>query len=342
MTQPLTITPATSFAAARRPALTLLTPEDRAAAAARAAADAAARETAARGRDTRTRVLLGQVRARLDAAPVADAPVDLSTLGVSSALVIAPHPDDEVIGCGGLLWHLVHHGARVTVLFLTREGGRSITKPTRVAGVARRDRERRAAERILYYASAEQLPFEERSLEPARRDGRLRAALAPRLAATSPDLVIAPSWHELHPDHRAAAHETIAAARALWQAGALPSLRGVLLYEIWGACAIADAYVPIPRAAAHDMRRALACYESQTDTVDYQALMATLKETRARRLGVHATSDGWELSDARAVADVPAAPWAEAYQALWTADDAARYLAALPDGGVPNAEGAAR
>ena len=42
---------------------------------------------------------------------------------VESALVLAPHYDDEVLGCGGLLARLTDSGAAVRVLFLTDSGG---------------------------------------------------------------------------------------------------------------------------------------------------------------------------------------------------------------------------
>ena len=34
-------------------------------------------------------------------------------------LVIASHPDDEVLGCGGTLYNLKKKGAKISVLFLS-------------------------------------------------------------------------------------------------------------------------------------------------------------------------------------------------------------------------------
>ena len=43
-------------------------------------------------------------------------------------LVIAPHPDDEVIGCGGLIAKIKEAGGKVYVLFLTVGNTRDFTK----------------------------------------------------------------------------------------------------------------------------------------------------------------------------------------------------------------------
>ncbi|PPJ76529.1 PIG-L domain-containing protein, partial [Staphylococcus haemolyticus] len=39
---------------------------------------------------------------------------------VQRALVIAPHPDDEVLGCGGTIARLVSMGCHVEILVVTR------------------------------------------------------------------------------------------------------------------------------------------------------------------------------------------------------------------------------
>src|SRR3546814_12122240 len=41
---------------------------------------------------------------------------------VRNALVIAPHPDDEVLGCGGTIARLTSGGAQVHVAIVTRAG----------------------------------------------------------------------------------------------------------------------------------------------------------------------------------------------------------------------------
>lgn len=46
-------------------------------------------------------------------------------------LVIAPHPDDEVLGCGGTIAHHIDHGDFVTIMFFTDGvGGREMALAT--------------------------------------------------------------------------------------------------------------------------------------------------------------------------------------------------------------------
>src|SRR5690349_3450589 len=60
--------------------------------------------------------------------------------GGGRVLVLAPHMDDEVIGCGGTVYKHVQHGADVTVVFITdgRTGSKELLNFT---GVERRERE---------------------------------------------------------------------------------------------------------------------------------------------------------------------------------------------------------
>ena len=70
---------------------------------------------------------------------------------VRRALIVAPHPDDETIGCGGLVRALVRQGARVDILVVTdgkASHRNSITYPPRRL-IDARARETRAACAVL-------------------------------------------------------------------------------------------------------------------------------------------------------------------------------------------------
>src|SRR5947209_20484582 len=84
------------------------------------------------------------------------------------ALVIAAHPDDADIGCGGTMARLVQQKQRVVVAVVTdgSEGGEDPTVPDGVLR-DRREAEQRAALRELGVNTVEFLRFPDGRLEPS-------------------------------------------------------------------------------------------------------------------------------------------------------------------------------
>jgi LmbE family N-acetylglucosaminyl deacetylase/glycosyltransferase involved in cell wall biosynthesis len=105
-------------------------------------------------------------------------------------LVLAPHPDDEVIGCGGLVALHLREGRKVHVVVAT-DGAQA-------GDASQREAESRAALASLGDATIEFLRFPDRDLSNARD---LDERLAAILRAWKPDLIAVPSPLEIHPDH---------------------------------------------------------------------------------------------------------------------------------------------
>lgn len=117
--------------------------------------------------------------------------------------VIAPHPDDEVFGCGGLL-SLMRDCAVIKVVVLSngeKQAGQTET--------ARQEESRKAAEYL--------------GLEPPSfwgfadghlREASLREPIAKWLDENQFDLLLCPSPWEVHPDHRAVAETCIELIKA--------------------------------------------------------------------------------------------------------------------------------
>ena len=155
----------------------------------------------------------------------------------ASALVLAPHFDDEVLGCGGLVLQLAASGAAVRVLFLTDGSGGSEDIPDRAAYKDRRREEAGRAVAALGANTAAGLDVLEipdgaldRHLDAAA-EGIRRAILTQR-----PELLLVPSPLEISSDHRAAfaaVHRLLAPLRDSAEPGDEP-LRGlrILLYEV--------------------------------------------------------------------------------------------------------------
>ena len=127
-------------------------------------------------------------------------------------LVLAPHFDDEILGCGGLLLALREQGAAVHLLFLS-DGGAGVEGAERVAYSERRFAEARQVAARLG-ASLETLGFYDGALD--QQMGALANEVQRVLLGWQPDLVLLPSPLEVSRDHRAtfaAVHHMLAAAR---------------------------------------------------------------------------------------------------------------------------------
>ena len=110
-------------------------------------------------------------------------------------LVLAPHPDDEVIGCGGLIaLHLDEHRAVEVVV---------ISDGAEAGNAAEREEESRNGLAILGAATVKFLGHRDRQLN-ADSDA-LRTKLRSALYAFQPNLIAVPSPVEIHPDHVAVA-----------------------------------------------------------------------------------------------------------------------------------------
>jgi len=109
-------------------------------------------------------------------------------------LVFAPHPDDEVIGCGGLVALHLREGRQVRVVVAT-DGAQA-------GDATQREAESRAALATLGNADIEFLHFPDRGLAES---GGFPAALREEIVHFRPDLIAVPGAIEIHPDHLALA-----------------------------------------------------------------------------------------------------------------------------------------
>ncbi|HXT20207.1 MAG TPA: PIG-L deacetylase family protein, partial [Thermoanaerobaculia bacterium] len=177
-------------------------------------------------------------------------------------LVLAPHYDDEVLGCGGLLVQLARDGAEVLVLFLSDGSGGVEEVGDRGAYAQRRRAESKAALAALGVAAAEHLGLPDGAL--AQRLDEMTAAIRRAIEAHAPDLVLAPSPLESTADHQAAFAALFRVLSPLRSGdplhAALASAR-VLLYEVnhpGYPNLLVDVTAELPT-----LERAMAAYPSQ-------------------------------------------------------------------------------
>lgn len=132
------------------------------------------------------------------------APLDLD--GVAAVLVVAPHPDDETLGAGGLIATAADAGLPVHVVLVTRgEGSHPDSPTTTPAELAdRRAAEFRAALGTLHPAVTWTV-LDVPDVGLREQPDTLRDALDARLAGTDGrTLLVAPWRGDGHRDHRVA------------------------------------------------------------------------------------------------------------------------------------------
>ena len=132
----------------------------------------------------------------------------------ASVLVLAPHFDDEVLGCGGLLAQLAAAGAVVRVLFLSDGGGGREAIADREAYRRQRRQEALAAAAVLGLAGCDYLDLPDGALDQVL--DQAAAGLRRALLSQRPELLLCPSPLEVTADHRAtfaALHRFLGALR---------------------------------------------------------------------------------------------------------------------------------
>lgn len=194
------------------------------------------------------------------------------------ALVLAPHPDDEVFGCGGAIMRHVAAGQPVHVIICTN-GAWGQSADARADYIAQRRNESIAAARILGYGTPEFWGYEDRGL---RYDEKLVQELIEAITAAGADLVYAPCLLEMHPDHRVLA---MAAVEAVRRSG--EGLR-IAQYEV-GVPLRPNLLLDITDLAARKLE-AMQCFTSQLTRQRYDLDVAALNRFRSFTLPAGVTA----------------------------------------------------
>ncbi|HUR29623.1 MAG TPA: PIG-L family deacetylase [Planctomycetota bacterium] len=234
-------------------------------------------------------------------------------------LVFAAHPDDEVLGCGGLIALCAEHGARVRVLIAT-DGAAGLTGQERAnCARLRADESRRAGMRL------DVADFVLADLPDGRlgQEWGLTERLAREIEEFEPDWVLAPSPLELHADHVALASAAAAALarrpaqRALLYGVNTPVLATVLFDVSSASARKRDALLEFTTQDGAELARKAAALDSARTMnieakeiravegfVEVQGAQALEYARRARGLSLTSGADAGE--DAGLAAD----PWA--------------------------------
>jgi LmbE family N-acetylglucosaminyl deacetylase len=138
-------------------------------------------------------------------------------------LVVAPHPDDETLGCGGTLMRMHQQGAELAWLIVTGISEKAGWTSERVQ---QRDAEIAQVAKLIGFSSVFNLRLPTAQLDTLSM-GDLINQFSSVFKSFEPEQVFLPSRSDVHTDHRV----VFDAAAACTKWFRYPSVRRVLAYE---------------------------------------------------------------------------------------------------------------
>jgi LmbE family N-acetylglucosaminyl deacetylase len=222
-------------------------------------------------------------------------PYEAADLSAGRILVLAAHPDDEILGPGGTL--AVNAGTAETIrIWVATDGGRQEgAEPDEDYGKKRREESRKAAEALgLDPPVFGALP----DRELAARAGDLAAEIGGLIAEFRPDLIFCPSPVEIHPDHRAlaeAVYEILASSRPADADHDRFRFLRIAFYEISHPL-LPNVLVDIAGVAKRK-EEALAAYVSQQAVRDYAEAVGGLNAYRRLTLDGEGPVEAFRVVD---------------------------------------------
>jgi LmbE family N-acetylglucosaminyl deacetylase len=200
--------------------------------------------------------------------------VDAAEFFSGSGLIVAPHMDDEALGCGGMMALLPNQAAWHVAYATDGMGSPEPVLPWRDKispdlGQIRQEEARTAVAHLgLPAAQTHFLNLPDGRLQ--RRQTELQEALAQLIAEIQPDHLLVPFRYDRHPDHLAV---NGAATRLLASGRFRGALTEYFVYHYWRTLPTGDVRDYIwpellravdVTAVAPQKRAALGCFKSQT------------------------------------------------------------------------------
>ena len=195
-------------------------------------------------------------------------------------LIVAAHPDDEVIGAGGQFRHI----PEPTIVHATDGAPRDMVDAraygfaTRAAYAEARRAELLAALRLAGIGAERQLSLGFADQEAAFHMSEAACRLSALLRRIQPDTLLVPAYEGGHPDHDSVAFSAHAACRIYAQeAGSAPAMLEYALYHAWAGGIRTGHFLPNGSAEPVDItlhesdkilkQRMLECFVTQRNTL---------------------------------------------------------------------------
>jgi len=197
-------------------------------------------------------------------------PVVLGAPPNGRVLVLAAHPDDESLGCGGILALHNRQGNPIKVIFVT--SGMTGDPQGYYRGLDYRELRRNEARKATRVLGIEALEFWDYPDGKLPEASDLSVRLLALLRREKPDIVYRPSLDEIHPDHWALASAFAEASQQYeW------SLMDYC-YEVWGT--VQPTHVIDISPVWERKAKAIGQYESQLRYNDYFHVFSGLSAYR--------------------------------------------------------------
>lgn len=196
-------------------------------------------------------------------------------------LILAPHPDDEIFGCGACASKWAQQGADIKVLILTdgviknEFADQPNAEQLRAEKAALRANESRLAATILGLPEPEFLHGQDGVLSA---DAAMQERLLRLCEEWQPSTIVMPSIWEMHRDHRATAELGLSIAQLC------STIEQVAMYEV-GVPLMANVLEDISATAALKWQ-AMQCFASQLVGQRYAEQIQGLNRFRSYTLGL--------------------------------------------------------
>jgi LmbE family N-acetylglucosaminyl deacetylase len=192
-------------------------------------------------------------------------------------MVIAPHPDDEVIGCGGTVCRHIAAGEAVSVIYLTR-GELSRGYPWLSPSEKQDKRQQEALDSCAILGVRDTLFLDgaDGNLCDPSVMRELTKKVAAAIDARRPKVIYVPHSEDNHPDHIAAYRMIVEMARTM---SPRPT---VFQYELWSPLQ-ADFAVDISKQMSAKIK-AIKCHQLALDAFNYVPTMIGLGAYRSGTL----------------------------------------------------------
>lgn len=187
-------------------------------------------------------------------------------------LILAPHVDDELIGCGGAMMNYVHREKSVSIAFLTEGAKRSAAMGIQNMSEVREKEAREAASLIgIHKENLYFLHGEDGNLRHSPVENKLKDVIQ----KVQPDTVFLPVVMDTHIDHRAVSWHLYKVLKDLLDKKDYDKLKRLYMYEVQSPITHYYGNVVLDISSNTDRKRSLMLtgYLSQKDLPSFAGLM---------------------------------------------------------------------